>query len=154
MLRQPCWYFVTGADQPTWSGGWGREGTKSGGPGSYNPSLFPVLRERKKKKNGFHQPPYQSTEELWLSLKLRCPWIKYNQILVQTGSGEREASSFIHPPDSWFSRSYPWEEPCRELYYLLKTKQRTSLAASQIFPALRYILWSICYLGNWIRNYS
>lgn len=58
--------------------------------------LFRILTE---KTDRLHQPLFQSAKEFWLPLKLRCPLIKYNQILVQTESGEREASSFIHSPD-------------------------------------------------------
>lgn len=32
-------------------------------------------------------------------MRLRCPWIKYNQILVQIESGESKASNFVHLPN-------------------------------------------------------
>lgn len=92
-LMQPRWYFITYANQLTWAGGWVWGGNKI--RSTLNISIS--CTNRKKKKSRFCQPPSQLAKEHWLYLQLRCPWIKYNQILVQMESGEREASSFMHP---------------------------------------------------------
>lgn len=88
VLMQECWEFILRAILLTCSR------VQSGWPRTYSQTTATSYLNRE--KNTCPQLLSQPEQELRGGLTWRCPWIKYNQILVQTESGETGTSYVAH----------------------------------------------------------
>lgn len=121
VLMQGCCEFILRAILLT------RSRVQSGWPRMYGQTTATSYLNRE--KNRCPQLSSQPEQELRGDLTWRCPWIKYNQILVPT-EGRRGRDELCGSSPS-FPCLYPCEEPCRELYYLKEIKIKQTPNPSQ-----------------------